>query len=308
MSFSLDALQTIDAIDRRGSFAAAALELGRVPSALTYQIRKLEGDLDVLLFDRRGHKARLTAAGQELLREGRNLLQAAFELERRVQRVAKGWEVELRIAVDDILNFDALVKLLERFYATKPATRVRLSTEVLAGTWDALVAGRADLALGTATGSPLGAESHSGFLVRPLGAVEMVFAVSPDHPLARLPEPLPRDAIRAFRAVAVGDTSRNLPAATVGILRGQDVLTVASMRAKIAAQTAGLGCGYVALGSIQKHLEDGRLIAKSTTDPRIEGSMFYAWSSGARGNALQWFLDELENPKLRAQLLSGSTP
>ena len=74
MTISLDALAVLDAIDRRGSFAAAALELDRVPSAITYTIRTLEDTLDVLLFDRRGHRAKLTPAGRTLLEDGRRLL------------------------------------------------------------------------------------------------------------------------------------------------------------------------------------------------------------------------------------------
>jgi DNA-binding transcriptional LysR family regulator len=41
----LESLQLIDAIARRGSFAGAADELGRVPSAITYAVRRLEDDL-----------------------------------------------------------------------------------------------------------------------------------------------------------------------------------------------------------------------------------------------------------------------
>ena len=100
LKLSLEALQVIDAIDRRGSYAAAAQELHRVPSALSYAVQKLEQDLDLLVFDRRGHRVRLTEAGRELLDEGRHLLRAAGELECRVRRVATGWETELRIAVD----------------------------------------------------------------------------------------------------------------------------------------------------------------------------------------------------------------
>ena len=51
MRLTLDALAVLDAIDRQGSFAAAAEELHRVPSAMTYAVQKLEADLDVLLFD-----------------------------------------------------------------------------------------------------------------------------------------------------------------------------------------------------------------------------------------------------------------
>jgi DNA-binding transcriptional LysR family regulator len=77
MPLTLDALETLDTIARKGSFAAAAAALGKVPSALTYTVRKLEDELDVLLFDRRGSRARLTPAGQELVDEGRHLLRAA---------------------------------------------------------------------------------------------------------------------------------------------------------------------------------------------------------------------------------------
>ena len=54
-----EALLMMDVIARTGSFAAAARELGKVPSSLTYSVRQLEEALDVLLFDRRSRQARL---------------------------------------------------------------------------------------------------------------------------------------------------------------------------------------------------------------------------------------------------------
>ena len=89
-----DALQMVSTIARTGSFAAAARELGKVPSALTYSVRQLEDALDVLLFDRRGRQAHLTAAGEELLREGELLLQQIDAVANRVRRVSSGWETE----------------------------------------------------------------------------------------------------------------------------------------------------------------------------------------------------------------------
>ena len=64
---SVEALCVIDAIARKGSFAAAAEELFRVPSAITYTVQKLGRDLDVAIFDRSGHRATLTDAGKRLL-------------------------------------------------------------------------------------------------------------------------------------------------------------------------------------------------------------------------------------------------
>src|SRR6185503_11552810 len=111
MRLSLDAIHVLDAIDRKGSFAAAAAELHRVPSAITYSVKQLEEGLGIDLFDRKGHRAVLTEAGRELLAEGRRLLRAAADLECRVQQVAKGWESELRIAVDTVVGLDRLYGL-----------------------------------------------------------------------------------------------------------------------------------------------------------------------------------------------------
>ena len=69
-----DNLALIDAVARTGSMAAAARELGLVPSALTYRVRQVEDALDVLLFDRSARQARITPAGAELLRSGEHLL------------------------------------------------------------------------------------------------------------------------------------------------------------------------------------------------------------------------------------------
>src|SRR4029079_6125493 len=87
-----EALAMVDTIARTGSFAAAARELGKVPSALTYSVRQLEDAVDVLLFDTRSRQAQRTAAGEELLTEGRRLLAEMEAVAQRVRRVSTGWE------------------------------------------------------------------------------------------------------------------------------------------------------------------------------------------------------------------------
>jgi DNA-binding transcriptional LysR family regulator len=299
MKLTLDALQVMDAIERQGSFAAAAAELHRVPSALTYTVQKLEQDLDVALFNRSGHRARLTSAGQELMQEGRNLLRAAGELECRVKRVATGWETELRIALDIMIPAVQLFPLIAEFYAEESGTRIRLAHEVLAGTWDALVSGRAELALGVSGEVPAG----GGYAIRMLGYKDFVFAVAPSHPLAALPGPLKHEQILAHRAVAIGDSSRNLPPRSVGLLTGQDVLTVPDLESKVAAQVAGLGCGYLPAHAAAPLIKVGRLVAKTVEEVTPLGNLYYAWRSQEKGKALRWFLTRLEKQEVRASLL-----
>ena len=267
MALSLESLEVLDAIERKGSFAAAAHELGKVPSALTYVVRKLEDDLDVLLFDRRRHRAELTPAGRALLDEGRHLLQAADDLARRVKRLATGWEATLTIVLDNLVYFRALLPVIQDFYAENTATRLRFSREVLGGTWDALLSGRADLLLGPAHTAPV-----QGVQTRTLGAIPFVFAVATHHPLAQAQEPVPAAAIARHRIVAVGDTSRNLPARTIGVMAGQDTLVVPTMDDKIQAQIRGLGCGWLPVPLAQPYLDSGVLIAKETTEDRRLGT------------------------------------
>ena len=156
MKISLDALIVLDAIDRYGSFAAAAQQLYRVPSAITYTVRKLERDLGIALFDRSGHKPVFTEAGLALLRDGRDLLQAAQRLQARSQRIATGWEVTLSLAVEQLLPNRILLQLFDRFYELNRATQLRLSHEILGGSWDALHTGRADLVVGASGDRPPG--------------------------------------------------------------------------------------------------------------------------------------------------------
>ena len=143
--FDLDAIIILDAIDKHGSFAAAAETLYRVPSSITYAVQKLEQRMGISLFDRKNYRPTLTTAGKTLLKEGRDLLSLADNIERNVQQVVSGWEAELRIAVGESIRNNKILTICEEFYQLNANTELRIFTEVLAGTWDALFSNRADL-------------------------------------------------------------------------------------------------------------------------------------------------------------------
>ena len=301
MRLSLDALLVIDAIDRKGSFAAAGHELHRVPSAITYTVQKLEEDLDVLLFDRRGHRAKLTAAGRELLNEGRHLLRAAGELEARVKRVATGWEAELRIAYDSIIPVGAMLLLARQFSTENANTRLRFAPEVLGGCWDALVSGRADIVIGASGDGPAG----GGYQTRRLGEIEWVFAVPPAHVLATTAEPVRSQDILAHRAVVVADSSRNLPPLTTGLLSGQETLTVGDAAAKLQAQVMGLGVGYLPHCLASAAVKRGELVIRRTEEPKVSQLVHLAWRTAHRGKALKWFVAKAGAANWLEQALAG---
>jgi DNA-binding transcriptional LysR family regulator len=333
-----EALLMMDVIARTGSFAAAARELGKVPSSLTYSVRQLEDALDVLLFDRRSRQARLTAAGTELLVEGRRLLEQMDAVANRVKRVATGWETQLTIAVDGVISRLTMFELCESFYALNPqcithregasamvpatlgnpGTRLRLRTEVLAGTWEALFTGQADLAIGVG----LQTTAPSGIEVKELGSVEFVFAVAPHHPLANASVPITDAELIRHRAVAVADSAQRLAPVTVNLLPGQDVLTVASMQHKIEALLRCMGSGFVPEPMVREHVAAGLLVLKEVDrGARPLPKMGYAWrlpdasAPGAArkpqlGLALRWWLKQLESPATRTALLQrhGQVP
>ncbi|MEO8311567.1 MAG: LysR substrate-binding domain-containing protein [Caldimonas sp.] len=324
-----EALTMMDAIARSGSFAAAARLLGKVPSALTYNVRQLEDALDVLLFDRRSRQATLTAAGRELLDEGRHLLEQMDAIANRVKRVATGWETQLGIAVDDVVSRSTMLDLCSDFYAectkarartsrsapapaapaSPPPTRLRLRTEVMSGVWEALVTDQVDLAIGVGSDREL----PSGLARKDLGTLAFVFAVAPHHPLAGAREPLDDGEIVRHRAVAVADSAHRLAPTTVHLLAGQDVLTVSDMQAKIDALSRGVGCGFVPEPMAREAIAAGRLVVRKVQRAQPIVRLGYTWrvptgrDGGARqaepGLALRWWLERLDGAKTRHALL-----
>jgi len=295
IKITLDGLRVLDAIERRGSFAAAASELFRVTSALTYSVQKLEADLGVALFERRGKKSQLTAAGRSLLDDGRKLLQAAEAMENRARRIATGWEAELRISLDTLLPISALTATLKQFDEIECGTELRICEEVFGGSWDALATGRCDLAIGAAGEGPSG----GGYRSHPLLAIEMAFAVAPGHALAALPGPLREADIERYRAVVIADSSRQLLPRTSNVLDAQPRLVVPDLAAKCDMQIAGLGVGTLPRLLAETLQEQGllKILALEVPPPPI--SMSIAWRADNKGKALAWFVKTLTGNSLQ---------
>jgi molybdate transport repressor ModE-like protein len=297
-----EVIRLIGAIHRSGSMAAAARELGVVPSALTYRIRQVEDALDVLLFDRSSRQARLTVAGGELLREGNRLLLELDAIANRVKRVATGWEPQLTLAVDSVISRLTMMELCEAFFAMAPPTRLRLREEALSGTLDALSSGQADLAIGVALEPALNKSIQS----RPLGNLHFIYAVAPHHPLALAAEPVSDAMLMPHRAVAVADSVQRGSGVTTGLLGGQDIFTVPGMQEKLDAQLRGLGGGFLPEYLARPYIATGRLVEKQMQRATRVIPLRYAWRcSNARteGHALQWWLRQLGLPATRQALL-----
>lgn len=305
-----EAIRMLGKIAEAGSMAAAARSMNLVPSALTYRVRQLERHLDVLLFDRSTRYARLTLAGQELLREGLQVLDRLEGLANRVQRIATGWEPQLTLAVDSIIVRATLWQLCEQFFALGAPTRLRIREETLSGTLNAVLEGHADLAIGTAANPFIGTE-RPYFQTRPLGEVPFIFAVAPQHALAKATHAISNVELAQHRIVAVADSALSAKAhekISVGILTGQEVFTVPNLAAKLDAQLHGLGCGYLPRCLAQPYLDTGQLLQRTTENTPRVSHISYAWPSVpnvALGKAMLWWLKQLESPVTRRALLEA---
>jgi DNA-binding transcriptional LysR family regulator len=97
---------------------------------------------------------------------------------------------------------------------------------------------------------------------------------------------------------------------TVGLIGGQDVLTVANMSTKLEAQLRGLGSGFLPENLAMPYIKTGRLVEKRVERPERLSLFNYAWrkSIGSpHGNALKWWLEQLDSPQTRAALM-GALP
>lgn len=293
MKITLEAIELVDAIARHGSFAGAAERLHKVPSTVSYAVAKLEDQLDLALFTRNGPRVTLTPAGQELVREGRWLLDSARQLESRLRQIATGFESELRLMHDSLIPTEAFNHDICAFEDLNCGTRLRITSEVMTGTWEALREGRADIIVAAGEG-PAG----GGYKAVNVGSLGFGFCVTPTHPLARLGRPLSRSDLLEHTAVVVGDSARSLDDRTVGLQSGQRRITVPSIRAKIACQIAGLGHGFLPRACVRAELQSGVLVELPVEEPRPEENFWLAWRPERMGEALKWWRQRLDRPLL----------
>ena len=164
---------------RHGSISRAAERLGSSQPAVSMQVRALEEELGVSLFERRGPRITPTRVGQSLYRaavpvvEGLVRLPALFAENR--EGVAPRW---LRVGAGQVSAAYLLLGPLERFRARHPAARIEVRTGTGPERLEWLRRFELDAAVGVVdTGAP-GIEFH------PLRTTTMVLATPLDHPLA----------------------------------------------------------------------------------------------------------------------------
>ena len=293
MQITLDQLLALEAIVRTGSFARAAAELHRVPSAVSYLVRGLESATGLELFDRSKRQAVLTPAGSRLLEHAKSVLDGAHGLEALAVELRSGWEAELRVVVDGALPFGPVTQVLRRFADPDVPTFLRVDIEYQEGVLHRFEKGRADIAL------VLGFESggsEAGFDCKPLGTLELLLVASPSHPLADV-ELTPENR-QHHAELVVRDSSPAFEAASKPSFMGsRNVVYLSDFFSKRMALLEGAGYGWIPRHFIASDLKrEALVVLKAETNSWAYQPQVVVREGQELGRAGRLFLETLDPP------------
>ena len=146
-ALTLEAIRVLDAIDRRGSFAAAADELGKVPSALSYTVQKLEDELEVKLFERSANEVTVTPLGEEIVRQAQSVLEQAASIKEIAKRGKDPLAGPLKLGIIYTIGPYLLPDLVRQAIARTPQMPLMLQENFTVKLMEMLRTGEIDCAI-----------------------------------------------------------------------------------------------------------------------------------------------------------------
>lgn len=179
MTISSRQLEYFRAVARELHFTRAAEILCIAQPALSQQIRKLERQLGLALFERNTHRVELTPAGVALLEHAERVLSDLVAVEEEMAGWATGVRGRIRLGAARGLMVQ-LARVLAVFCQACPAVEVELREQNTEEMVADLHAGRLDVA----TLAAAAAAGDRRLSSRPLGAEALVLVVGPRSPLA----------------------------------------------------------------------------------------------------------------------------
>ena len=286
-SLDLDLLRSFVAIAETGSFTAAARRVNRTQSAVSMQIKRLEGLLGRELFGREGRSVQLSVHGEVLLDHARRILRAHQDALAAFNGQSLTGEVTLS-SPDDYAS-TLLPPILARFAQTHPRVQVNVLCEPSVALIERLQAGSCDLALVTA-----GSGERDGILIH---EEPIVWVTSARH-AAHLQNPLPLAVFHAgccFRRRALEQL------AAIG-RPSRIAYTSLSIAGIYAALEAGLAVGALLKSNVRPGL---RMLLESEGFPPLgKVGVALVRSPMARGE----LIDRLEQHVLDALRAVGPLP
>lgn len=262
MRLDIEALRVLDVVIQEGSFAKAAAKLHKAQSAVSYQIKKLEQQFDVPIFDRSSYRAELTPQGRVLWQEGRQLLQQAIRIENLADHYSKGWEPTFELVIDGALPLEPVMRAMKALAEKEIPTKIQIKVEALGGVQMRFDQDEANMMLVVDyTPSPK-------LNAIPLPEVPMILVTSKDHCLAQQKE-VDLNQLLNYVELTIHDTSE-LPTSKRDSLQfgGDKVFYLHGFDSKKTCLLMGLGYGWMPLSLIETELACGELVEVDYTNSR----------------------------------------
>ena len=287
---SFDQLRVLVAIADTGSFSAAGRRLGRVQSAISQTIATLEALQGIALFDRGGHRPRLTEVGRILVDQARLVLASAARFEAVAAGTREGLEAELAIAIDPLVPTAPLIDSLQAFSAVFPNLPVSFSTEGLGGSLRRLRSGSASLAI-----CLLLPDVPEDIVAYPLLRIVMQPVVAADHFLASLGRAATHGDLEPHVQLVLSDPVD--PGGAAYGLSSARLWRFVDLGRRFDFLLAGFGWCRMPMHLVAAPIKEGKLIALQIEDDStpVEGLVIYAAHRRDRalGPAGRWLLDTL---------------
>lgn len=253
-ALTLDQLRMFVTIADAGSFRAGAKRLLRAQSAVSHAIANLEHQLGSTLFDRRGHRPVLTAAGRALLEDARIVLLKVDVMRARARGLNAGLEIELSIVVDALYPLPVVAAALKEVHDALPTVRLHLTVEPLGGPLQALRDQRCDLAI------MAGDDFFDARIeTEALQPIAIVAVAASDHVLARGNKKLNNAVLAEHLQIVLEDPTVLSAGRDFGVLSMQ-TLRVGTQDAKRALIIEGLGWGRLPRWTIERELNQAQLV------------------------------------------------
>jgi aminoethylphosphonate catabolism LysR family transcriptional regulator len=251
-------LRAFEAVTRTGSVTKAAARLAVTPPAVSLQIRQLERQCGVRLFDRVGRRVRLTPAGETLRHYAERIFTMAHDAERALQAAGDFRGTRLRVAATPTTAGYYLAPFWKRLRRRYPGLHLDVSVHNTRAVRQRLLAMEDDLGM-------LGGEADDGeLIVRPFARDTLVAVVAPEHPWAKR-RALTLNALGRAPLILrePGSAGREIVerALRAAGIEPRAVMEVTSTEAIKQAVESNSGVGILAKAVVQRDVSGGHLRA-----------------------------------------------
>ncbi len=263
MNITIRQLKVFSSVARNQSFTRAAEELFLSQPAVSMQVKQLESQLDVALFEQLGKKIFLTDAGHEVYHYARLIDEKLGEMESIINGIKGLHHGKLRISVATTANYFA-PPLLSTFYKRFPGLNVVLDITNRKTILKQLQDNEVDLVI---MGQP---PKEMDLEAAAIMENELVVIAPADHPLAGEKQiPMSKLESETFLVREQGSGTRYameryFQAHELNITMGMEVSSDEAIKQSV---QAGLGLGFLSSDAIQTELLLNRLVVLDMEHP-----------------------------------------